>query len=226
YKRPLTTREHAQVADLLPSLAQLYGIAGNQKPKPYKTSALFPGGEPDLNGWDMISSTDTSLWIALLAPKDQVLKVREVISEQLLSVGLVPAIEVPALFEDIGPRGSVPHTWEITTGSIDATAPALLSLDFEDSTGGLRRTGVARLKLPRKGLIGAPLNDVRQNLMAGVGPVQPPHIDDPDEAAQIVAWLRLRPKVPMQQLKLSWVGVNAAQIQQLQTVRNRIIGQS
>src|SRR5262249_33909027 len=127
---------------------------------------------------------------------------------------------------DIGPRGSVPHTWEITTGSIDATAPALLSLDFEDSTGGLRRTGVARLKLPRKGLIGAPLNDVRQNLMAGVGPVQPPRIADPDEAAQIVAWLRLRPKVPMQQLKLSWVGVNAAQIQQLQTVRNRIIGQS
>ena len=95
-----------------------------------------------------------------------------------------------------------------------------------DSTQGLRRQGVERLLLPRTELIGAPSNDVRLNLSAGVGDVQPPRIDDPDKAAMIVAWLRLRPAVKMQAMAVSWVSVNAIEVGQLETSKPRIIGQS
>lgn len=226
YKRPLSGDEMDKIQELLPGLAHIYGIRQDQRPRPYATTPLFPAGVPDNAGWDMTSSTDGSIWIALLAPKDKVLKVRESIGEQRISIGIAPSIEVPGLFEDIGPRGKIPHVWEITTGSDSAATPALLTLDFEDSTGGLRKSGVVRLKLPRKELIGAPLNDVRKNQSAGVGPSQPPRIDDPEEAAMIVTWLRMRPALTMQKLALTWAGVNAAEIEQLQTISNRIIGQS
>jgi predicted phage baseplate assembly protein len=221
YKRPLTDDETSSVRELLPGLVQLYGITG--KPKPYATSAAFAGGVPDPAGLDLVPTADGSLWIALTAAKGQVDAARKSIGSQLISIGFTPALEVPALFEDVGPRGSIPHTWEITTGS----TPATLTLDvLADSTQGLRRQGVERLLLPRTELIGAPSNDVRQNLLAGVGGTQPPRIDDPDKAATIVTWLRLRPTVPLQSLPVSWIGVNALQIEQLQTFGPRIVGQS
>lgn len=228
FKRPLTGPETAAVIELLPGLAHLYGIPPTQKPKPYATTPVFPAGQPDPAGWDLMSSTDHALWIALLAPKDMVDPVRTSIAGQMLSVGFVPSMAVPALFEDIGPRASIPHVWEITTGSTDPNSmPLLVTLDaVNDSTAGLRKNGVQRLVLPQKKFIGAPSNDVRKNLTAGVGTDQPPRIDDPDEAAKIVAWLRLRCSVPMQKLAITWTGVNAAEIEQLQTLTGRIVGQS
>jgi hypothetical protein len=225
YKRPLTDDETASVQDLLPGLVQLYGITGT--PKPYATTPVFAGGVPDSAGLDLMQTVDSSLWIALVADKAVRDKVRTAIGAQAISVGFVPALEVPALFEDIGPRGSIPHTWQITTGSTDPSVPGLLTLDaLSDGTRGLRQLGVERLLLPSADKIGAPSNDVRQNLTAGVGGDQPPRIDDPDKAASIVAWLRLKPAVSMQTLAASWVGVNAAGVEQLQTFAPRIIGQS
>lgn len=225
YKRVLTGDETASVQDLLPGLVQLYGITGT--PKPYATTPAFAGAVPDPAGLDLIQTADSSLWIALVADKTLVDTVRKSIASQAISVGFTPALEVPALFEDIGPRGSISHTWQITTGSTDPAVPGLLTLDvLSDGTGGLRRQGVERLLLPRAGLVGAPNNDVRQNLNAGVGGDQPPRIDDLDKAASIVAWLRLKPAVALQSLPVSWAGLNAVGIQQLQTISPRIIGQS
>ena len=225
FKRLLTDDETASVHDLLPGLVQLYGITGT--PKPYATTPAFPGGVPDAAGLDLVETADGSLWIALTAEKGLADAVRNSIGSQAISVGFTPALEIPALFEDVGPRGAIPHTWQITTGSTTTDVPALLTLDvLADSTQGLRRQGVERLLLPRTELIGAPSNDVRLNLSAGVGDVQPPRIDDPDKAAMIVAWLRLRPAVKMQAMAVSWVSVNAIEVGQLETSKPRIIGQS
>lgn len=225
FKRLLTDDETASVHDLLPGLVQLYGITGT--PKPYATTPAFPGGVPDAAGLDLVETADGSLWIALTAEKGLADAVRNSIGSQAISVGFTPALEIPALFEDVGPRGAIPHTWQITTGSTTTDVPALLTLDvLADSTQGLRRQGVERLLLPRTELIGAPSNDVRLNLSAGVGDVQPPRIDDPDKAAMIVAWLRLRPAVKMQAMAVSWVSVNAIEVEQLETSKPRIIGQS
>src|SRR5262249_24315409 len=127
YKRKLTDEEQGAITTLLPGLAQVYGITGT--PVPYTTTPVFLGGAPDSNGFDIASSIDQTLWIALLAPKELVPGVRTSIGAQLLSVGFVPSIEVPALFEDIGPRASVPHTWQITTGSVTPGVPDYVTLD-------------------------------------------------------------------------------------------------
>jgi hypothetical protein len=225
YKRPLTDLETSSVNDLLPGLVELYGITG--KPKPYATTQAFPAGVPSASGLDLAAAADGSVWIALMTDKDQRDTVRKAIASQAISIGFTPALEVPALFADVGPRGAIPHTWEITTGSTTADVPPLLTLDvLADSTLGQRQQGVERLLLPRAELIGAPSNDVRQNLTAGVGGTQPPRIDDPDKADSIVAWLRLKPAVNMQKFVISWLGVNAIEIEQLQTLSPRILGQS
>jgi predicted phage baseplate assembly protein len=225
YKRPLTDAEAASVHDLLPGLVRLYGITG--KPRPYATTPVFPKGVPDPAGFDLTSAVDGALWIALMTQKDNVAAVKGEIGSQAISVGITPALEVPALFEDVGPRGRIPHAWDITTGPAKPGIPAQLTLDVvADSTDGLRRQGVERLLLPRADLIGAPPHDVRLNLSAGVGSAEPPRIDDVEKAEQIVAWLRLTPTVRMETLALSWAGVNAVEIEQRQTFPARIVGQS
>lgn len=83
--------------------------------------------------------------------------------------------------------------------------------------------------LPAAPFIGAPSNDVRTALDAGVGDT-PPRLDDADKAARLVAWLRLRPRhpesLPLHRLALSWVGINAVEIDQRQTITSRVITQS
>jgi predicted phage baseplate assembly protein len=225
YKRKLTDDEQGAITTLLPGLAQVYGITGT--PVPYTTTPIFLAGAPDPKGFDITSSIDQTLWIALLAPKELVPAVRASIGAQLLNVGFIPSIEVPALFEAIGPRASVPHKWQITTGSVQPGVPDYVTLDIiDDSTGGLRKSGVERLLLPVSGLIGAPINDVRQNPAAGVGRDRPPRIDDAEKAAQLVAWLRLQSAIPTERLSATWAGTNAAFVEQRQTIFGRVIGQS
>ena len=86
-----------------------------------------------------------------------------------------------------------------------------------------------RLALPGASFLGAPSNDVRTALDAGVGD-RPPRIDDEETAARLVAWLRLRPAAiqgaPVERMPLTWIGVNAVEIEQLQTITGRVVGQS
>ena len=232
YKRAITKAEAASLANVLDGLDRILHLNGAGKP--YVTTPVFAGGQPLSAGFDLISAVDKSLWIALLAAKpdaafkDEVTKSLQSGADgrpQLISVGVLPLIEVPALFEDIGPRGRIPHEWLITTGSSDpAVAPVYLRCEpVADSSGGLIRRGVERLALP--GVIGVPVNDVRGNVKAGVGDL-PPRLDDPEKANRLIAWLRLRPAVRMDKLALSWVGINAVEIDQRQTVVNRVAGQS
>lgn len=230
-KRPLTERETTELADVVDGLRQVYRL--DDRPVPYVTAPVFAGGAPDADGFDVVrGSVDGSLWLALLAAKaEMVAAVRETLGgttaqrRQLLSVGLVPSINVPALFEDIGPRARIPHVWELSTGREIGGEPEYLTLDAQDGTAGLTRRGVVRLVLPSARDIGAPSNDVRTALDAGVGD-RPPRLDAPEEAARLVAWLRLRPTTPLETLPLSWVGINAVEIDQRQSSAGRVIGQS
>jgi predicted phage baseplate assembly protein len=185
-------------------------------------------------GLDIIQeSVDRRLWIALFAAQvESVSAVRATLGgkderqQQLLSIGVLPTIQVPALFEDIGPRGRVPHVWEVSAGEDATGEPRYVALDpTSDSTAGLTTRGVVRLALPGTQSIAAPANDVRAGaIQAGVGD-RPPRLDDPDEAARLVAWVRLRPTERLESMSLSWVGVNAVEIDQRQTVEGRVVGQ-
>ncbi|MFY0566330.1 putative baseplate assembly protein [Archangium lansingense] len=233
YKRPITEAERKQMAGLLPGLSRVYGLAANTQASYYVTTALFPHGAAEPAGFDLIERTvDRCLWIALLAPtQEDVATLRQELttgsngSPRMLSVGVMPSIEVPALLEDIGPRARIPHQWELTgvPGTNDTPTYHLLSVAY-DSTQGLTRRGVTHLIMPGQD-IGVPSNDVRQSLQAGVGD-RPPRLDDADRAERLVAWLRLRPTVKLSHLILSWVGINAVEVEQRRTYTAIVLGQS
>ena len=231
YKRALSEAEAAEVADVLVGLQEIYQLTGQALP--YITTPIFAGGAPEVGGFDLIERTvDKCLWLALLAPDPELVdEVKASLGtnpnggQQLISIGVMPSIAVPALFEDLGPRARIPSVWEITSvnarGELD-----YLTLDvIADSTAGLAQRGVVRLALPAPRLIGAPSNDVRRALDAGVGD-RPPRLDIPETADRLVAWLRLRPLIGVQRMPLSWIGINAVEIDQRETVIGRVIGQS
>ena len=149
----------------------------------------------------------------------------EEIGADSVSQGQASALHPLDPFYHAGRPSRIPHVWEISYVASDGT-PRYLSLDIiSDTTQGLTKDGVIRLQLPSEQFIGAPSNDVRTSMDAGVGP-RPPRIDDPETAARLVAWLRLRPTAFLQSLSLGWLGINAVEIEQRQSVTGRVIGQS
>lgn len=231
-KRALTSEEEREMDAVVAGLKEIYEVGDGGVP--YVTTAVFPGGAADPGGFDLIEQTvDKCLWIALLAPTGALVNaVKETLGrnsqggQQLLSIGVMPAIEVPALFEEVSASAPVPHVWEISTGRELGDDAEYLTLDVaSDTTDGLVRRGVVRLALPSKNDIGALPNDVRLSPNAGFGD-RPPRLDDEKRAARLVAWVRLRPVVLLQRLALSWAGLNAVEIDQRQTVTARIVGQS
>ena len=238
YKRQLTAEEASAFSGgVQAALSQIYGVPAATA-TPYVTTPVFVQGQAE--SFDLIASAvDQCLWLALLAPQPELVgAVREALGRidengisPLINIGAVPLIEVPDRFFgpealEIGPRARLPFAWEISTGREVNDQPEYLPLrEVADSTGGLIRPGVFRLALPAPAFIGALSNDVQSAPLAGTGD-RPPRIDNPEMAARLVTWIRLRPTAPMNNFELSWVGINAVEIDQQQTLRDRVIGVS
>ena len=237
-KRALSGAEQASRSDLLQGLARIHRISGVVKA--YETTPVFAGGVAVPAGVDVFAdSADRALWIALLAPRagkpaDQAATNAAAVAalggpgSVLLSVGVVPAIAPPALFEQVTTPSAVPVQWEATRRGTSDLDTDYLTLDVaSDTSGGLAQAGVLRLRLPATDLIWAPSNDVGINPRAGVGDT-PPRLDDADRAARLVTWVRLRPKDGelVQSLPLAWVGINAVTIDQRNTLAGRVLGTS
>ncbi len=245
YKRPLAEADSARLAEVISGLQRVHRIDGAARA--YLATPLFEGGQAATDGVDVFAaSVDRALWLALLAPAAARPAVQAAThaaarsalgggdsgATALLSVGVVPALAPPALFEDIGPRARVPVLWEVVTraaNGIDADYLTVEPLPGEayDTSAGLTRPGVLRLPMPDEALIWAPSNDVGANPRAGVGD-NPPRVDDPERAARLIGWLRLRPRPGSgaDSLKLSWVGVNAVEVDQRSTLAGRVLGVS
>lgn len=245
YKRPLPEADRLRLAEVLTGLQRVHKIA--DEVSGYLTTALFENGQAVGEGVDVFAdSSDRALWLALLAPAAAQPELQAASNAAaraalgggdsgaaaLLSVGVVPAIAAPALFEEIGPRARVPVMWEVVTtaaNGIDADYLTVEPLpgDAYDTTDGLTRPGVLRLPMPDESLIFVPPNDVGDNPRAGVGD-NPPRIDDVERAARLVGWLRLRPNPGsgVGSLRLSWVGVNAVEVDQRVTIAGRVLGVS
>lgn len=242
-KRPLDSAEMARMGEVIQGLARLHGITGNVSG--YSTRAVFDRGRAAPDGVDVFTdSLDRALWIALLAPEAQQVEEQEALNasvrEQmggtgddgpaLLRVGVVPALRPVGPFEEIGPQAQPMVRWEIT-GPADrrnsVTYQSLTPFPGSDSTSGLTTAGSLALRLPGTALIAAPSNDVGVNPMAGVGD-SPPRLDDEAKASRLVAWLRLRPAEgsPAASLRLAWIGVNGAEMEQRQTLEGQLLGQS
>ena len=242
-KRSLSDADAVRMGDVIQGLTHIHGISGQAMA--YETSALFNGGRAEPDGVDVFAtSTDRALWIALLAPlapkPEQQPKFNDDARSALgggdnsappmLSVGVVPALKMPELFQTIDSPLPIPVLWEITTrgrGTNDTDYLTLDPLPGTDSTHGLSRPGVLRLPLPDESFIWAPSNDVGINPRAGVGDT-PPRLDDAEKAARLLAWLRLRPKPGSEvaHLPLAWLGINAVAVDQRQTLAGHVLGVS
>jgi predicted phage baseplate assembly protein len=249
-KRTLTDAEAARAGELIAGLARIHRISGAAKP--YETLAVFDAGRADAAGLDVVArAADRALWLALLAPEaprpEEQPAVNDAVRSALgggdtgapaaISIGVVPALKLPAaradapaLFEELGRPLPVPMLWEITTRGRSTFETDYLTLDplpGADGTNGFTRPGVVRLALPDESLIWAPSNDVGENPAAGVGDT-PPRIDDTARAARLIAWLRLRPRPgeAVERFALSWIGINAVEIDQRVTLAGRVLGVS
>lgn len=208
-KRRLSSTETARRSDVLQGLARIHRLSGTLKA--YETTPVFAQGRAVPDGIDVFAqSADRALWIALLAPKAPQADQQEAVNEAvrsalgggdaalppLLSMGVVPALRAPALFEDVTAPTPVPVLWEITTRGRTDFDTDYLTLPVQpgtDTSNGLSRAGTLRLQMPDERQIWAPKNDVGVNPQAGVGDA-PPRLDDPERADRLVAWLRLRPQ--------------------------------
>ena len=221
-KAPLTNDQKAAAAPLLTGLKSLYSLPA--MPSGYMTTPVFAGGRADPNGVDVIAGTvDQCLWLALVAGKKENLAATRAAlggakGQTILNLGFVPSLPLSDPLAGAGTLAPVPTTWQIS-----GTAQNFIPLSvFEDTTKGFTQPGVVRLSLPQGSDIGAPSNDVRTDVQAGVG-TKPPRIDDPGISDILACWIRVHVQSAV---TLSWVGVNAVEIDQRTTQGPVAIGVS
>lgn len=230
-KRPLTEAETRALAPRIEALKRLYPV--EREAVPYVTTPVCGDGRPEPDGVDLVTGTvDQALWFALLAPPVKTPDfpaLRAALSPsaagvpQMLNVGFAPALTLPEFGAGAAPRPPVPHVWEVCVKS-GAQPVGYRELKVAaDTTHGLTADGVVRLYLPDAADLYVPPNDVAADVDAGTGD-RPPRLDDPEKAARLLGWLRLRPTADLDSFKVSWAALHAVTVEQRQTLANLVVG--
>jgi hypothetical protein len=222
-------REIAEPSEELQAYyALLYASYGQTVPQTlnlYETVELV-GGE----NIDLADTVDHCLWIALLGRKDDRAldnsadpawtELRKKLGGRTLSLGLMPeqtaeqvvarprpaAQATESLLDFELPNAAVPISFD----EDGQPAPGYVRLAPRGDFDPLTTPGVIELTLPAAEAIDT-WRDL-DPLEAGVGDL-PPSVDSPDAADRIVTWLRVRAGSSTD-VKLRWVGINAAQVRQ------------
>ena len=201
--------------------------ASYNKPVPpvltlYETVEVVAGADVDL-----AETVDHSLWVALLGrTQDRVAKqnrdgwddLREKLGGRTLSLGMMPdqgADQIaarpgtpPALSDGLL-RFELPSPGPIALDANGAPSPTYVRVAARADFDPLTQPGIIELALPAAA--GLDLWSL-DPLEAGVGDL-PPIADAPDVADRLVTWLRIR-SGSTTDVKLNWVGINAAQVRQ------------
>ncbi len=201
----------------LQQLRNQYGV----EPSAFRPVSLTPGRDPITT----VGSADGALYLALALKKPQLIAHRDKLLRQLagitLNVGLAPQTEIDGeLASTLAPRRL---QWDLAWWP-DATKPAEVTyLPLEvvaDSSQGGRRSGVARLRLPRSVEM-LSLPDAIDPQFAGFEDTPP---EPPADLApgQLLFWLRLR--CADDDLELGYLGVNAVDVEGVGVARDLIVG--
>jgi hypothetical protein len=215
--------------------AALYAsYTGGTKPDPsalqlYQTTPL-PGA-----GIDLATTSDRSLWIALLLRKvdgvgdDALDAARKALAGKTLSLGIVPILDDPDA--QLSPLGrSVSDTqgrllYQLpavsASGSLgppDNRVAAYRLLDPNVTVNVLDEPGIVQLTLPDES--GLTLWQDIDPLEAGVGDL-PPALDDTKLADRVITWLRVQ--TASGTAKLLWSGINAVTATQQARIVNEVL---
>ena len=224
---PLSVRllvKHALDTDALSAdgisidlLRTQYGV----EPAAFRPITLLPGQDPITT----IGSVDGYLYLAVALHKSSLVSQRDKVLGQLagivLNIGLAPETEVDGdVATALAPRLL---KWELAWWPDAGKPEAVTYLPLEvvaDSSQGGRRTGVARLRLPRDSA-----------MLALAEPIDPQFAgfeDTPPEApadlapGQLLFWLRVRCRDD--DLSLGYLGVNGVEVQGVGIARDLVVG--
>lgn len=244
-KRAPSDDEKKELSSKIALLSQFYTSVDKNTSAgqaiPYLTTPVFSGGAAAPDGVDLVSATvDQALWYALFVPSEKLAELPALKTAvtttlgrspsggpQYLNIAFSPKLTRPLFDEEVGERQPIPYTWDLSTP--DPANPK--GVDYlplsvvKDTTKGLNTDGIMRLILPAKESFFAPPNDVRNDDTAGAGN-KPPRLDDPLKAARLIAWLRLRPKIDVAALPVSWTAINGVEVDQRATTKQLVVGQS
>lgn len=186
-------------------------------------------------GIDLSTTSDRSLWIALLVRKVDgvgdatIAEARTALAGKTLNLGIVPILDDPdAQLSPLGRSASdtqgrllyqlpaVPASGSL--GPVGNRTAAYRSLDPRVTVNVLDEPGIVQLTLPDEN--GLSLWQDVDPLEAGVGDL-PPALDDPKLATRVVTWLRIQTSSGT--AKLLWAGMNAVTVTQQARVVSEVL---
>jgi hypothetical protein len=202
---------------------------GDADPRAYYTTEVL-GDDPAAPGFHAIDfrrTVDGVLWAAVLGTPETD---AAALGGAVLNLGFVPDPEVPSMDEvdacrgTGGPEGTDEVVWEVSTGEMRGDDPVYHALTVVgDTTGGLARQGVVRLRLPRDPRVpGIPVPVVPT--LAGTGSL-PPLLDDEALEDELIFWIRAYRRRRDRRIGgVAWLGANATRILQVTTARAELLG--
>jgi hypothetical protein len=176
---------------------------------------------------DFQKSVDGAIWIAV---RKTAATVFTKLRSALLNIGFIPDQEIPSIDQVKACPGQQPTgqtaqvSWQASTGVIENGEPTYIPVAVEgDTTLGLAQQGIVRIRIP---------DDVTQlgtytlddpNL-AGTGNF-PPELDDEQQAANTLFWLRATRTDPTQALGSAlFIGINAIEAVQTRKANPEFLG--
>lgn len=239
---PITTqlfykRAIAPTSEQATLYQQLYAdLLGTGPAAFYETTPMPPPtAEGTLPLLDLAMTVDGCLWMALLArTPTELAEVRSHLGGKTLTVGVMPRLDEEGVRIAAGQRDraqtETPVYWEIADASTDVAKYRLL--ESRSPTAILSQPGLVELTLPA-----TPAQLTSWNFallepgVEGTGEY-PPSLADTNLSDRLITWIRLRVDKPSTTLastslkaRLSWVGINATQVQQRVPVTGEVLGQ-
>jgi hypothetical protein len=191
------------------------------EPAAFRPRSLIPGRDPIITA----GTADGALYLALALKKPQLVphrdKVLRNIAGTLINVGLAPQTEIDGdVATTLAPRRlQWDLAWWPEAGQPGNVTYLPLELIHDSSQGG-RRTGVARLRLPRDADM-LTLPEAVDPQYAGVEDT-PPEPPADLAAGQLLFWLRLR--CADDDLVLGYIAINAIDVEGVGVARDLIVG--
>ena len=200
----------------LEQLRHQYGV----EPSAFRPLSLMPGRDP----LTTVGTADGYLYLALALNKPKLIAQRDKVLQQLagvvLNIGLAPQTEIDGdVATTLAPRRL---QWDLAWWPDAAKPGEVTYLPLEvvaDSSKGGRRTGVARLRLPRSAaMLALPYAIDPQFAGFEDTPPEPPADLAP---GQLLFWLRLR--CADDDLELGYLGINAVDVEGVGIARDLMV---